>query len=154
MLLLSTAGGIVVGMLNGFTIPRFWKFPGYRVKPLFSKFAIPPLIGMIVMGSVTKNYIGNFVNTYNGNWSQFVINCVVGILFTKGGLVVNFRGKGWLMLFMMIVPQACEVSMIALVTYGVFRMPVELCYCMGYSVGNVASAVIIPGMLKDQDYGS
>lgn len=139
-------GGLAVGMLNGFTLPKFWKFQGYRLKPLMTKYTIPPLMGMIIMGCVARNYIGGQTLTaFPGYWSQWIINCVVALHLTRGGLQVTFRFKQLLMMGIMILPQLCEVAMIALITYGFFRMPVEICFCMGYAVGTVANSIVVPG---------
>jgi hypothetical protein len=65
-LLIFVAGcaGIALGLLGGFTFPAFWKFKGYRLKPIIKGIVIPPLVAMIIIGMIVRNYFGEAIIPY------------------------------------------------------------------------------------------
>lgn len=66
----ALAGGLVIGLIFGFQLPAFWKFPGYRFKPYVTKFQIPPLILMIILGCIARNlFTQNIMLAFNSVWS-------------------------------------------------------------------------------------
>ena len=69
VVLLAAAAGVMLGMLAGFSIPKFGKFNGLTVKPILSKVRIPPIIGMIIMGCIVRNLFGDVVAPYNNEWA-------------------------------------------------------------------------------------
>lgn len=46
-----------------------------------------------------------------------------------------------------------EATTIALVGLGLFKMPIEVCYCLGFALSTMAGAVVVPGMLSFNDRG-
>jgi Kef-type K+ transport system membrane component KefB len=65
----AAAGGILLGMLAGFKLPNFKPFNGRVVEPILKKIHIPPIIAMIVMGCVARNFFGDVVKPYNSVWA-------------------------------------------------------------------------------------
>jgi hypothetical protein len=144
VVLLSAAFGACFGLLNGFTIPKFYKFKGVTVPPLIKGVHIPPIIGMIIMGCIVRNTDVEYMKAYPSGWAQWIRSCCLAILLTRGGLNVSFQGKGPLVLFMSFVPQIVECITIALIAKALFDMPIEVCFAMGYSVATVAAAIVVP----------
>lgn len=107
------------------------------------------------MGCVARNFFGKPVEAFPGYWGQWIVNCILALLLTRGGLSVTFKGKGLIVLVFMTIPQICEASIIALVAYGFYEMPIEVAYCLAFFMSTVASAIIVPGMLalNDKGYG-
>jgi hypothetical protein len=55
---MSSVGGMAVGALGGFSIPPIGKiFKGFELKPIIKRVRLPPIVGMIIMGCVGRNYI-------------------------------------------------------------------------------------------------
>ena len=46
-----------------------------------------------------------------------------------------------------------EATVLALVAHGLFEMPIEVSYCLGYSMATVAGAIVVPSMLAFNDKG-
>lgn len=61
IIFISGAFGILLGLMHGYRFPKFWKFPGFRLKPLCTKVSIPPIVGMIAMGCIARNFFGDVV---------------------------------------------------------------------------------------------
>ena len=61
VILVAAAGGIFMGMLAGFKLPNIKPFNGKVVEPILKKIHIPPIIAMIVMGCVARNFFGDIV---------------------------------------------------------------------------------------------
>ncbi len=90
VIFLTAVGGAFLGMMNGYTFPKFKPFNGYVLKPVFGKIHIPPIIMMIVMGCVVRNFFGDVVKPYNNAWAQWVRTCCLAILLVRGGMNVTF----------------------------------------------------------------
>jgi hypothetical protein len=131
-------------MLNGYTFPNFWPFKGYVLKPILTKIHIPPIIMMIVMGCVVRNFFGEVEVPYNNVWAQWIRTCCLAILLVRGGMNVSFTGKGILVLVMTFVPLMFEATTLALIGLGLFNMPIEIAYSLGFAVGSVAPAIVVP----------
>jgi solute carrier family 9B (sodium/hydrogen exchanger), member 1/2 len=152
---LSAIAGIAFGLLTGFEFPRLWFFPGYKLKPLMIKFQIPPLVPMIIMGFIARNFVGELSLAYPPKLAAWLRNCVLAVLLTRGGMAVTFRGKGLIVLLVVFVPQLIEATTVALVSHGVFQMPINAGYCLGYCVASIAGSLVMPGMLSliERGYG-
>ena len=58
IIFMSSVGGMAVGALGGFSIPPIGKiFKGFELKPIIKRVRLPPIVGMIIMGCVGRNYI-------------------------------------------------------------------------------------------------
>lgn len=86
VIVLAALGGIFLGALAGFKIPKIGKYGGKAVKPVCTLIVIPPLTGMIIMGCVTRNCFGEVVKPYNNAWAQWIRMCCLAILLVRGGL--------------------------------------------------------------------
>ena len=139
---------MALGFLSGFTLPKIWKFRGYTCNPVIKKIRIPPVLGMIVIGCVARNFFGPFMDAYPIHWAQYIRNCCLGILLVRGGLEVKVRGQKLLVLFLSVVPQLFEATTIAMIGLGLFRMPIEVCFAMGYATAHVAPAIVVPQMMR------
>jgi Kef-type K+ transport system membrane component KefB len=73
-------------MFGGFKVPSIGKFKGFEVKPILGKVRIPPIIAMIIMGCIVRNFFGEVVQPYNSEWAQWIRMCCLAILLVRGGL--------------------------------------------------------------------
>lgn len=69
VIFLSAVGGMLLSLLAGYKFAKFGCFPGYTLKPLLTKVRIPPIIAMIVVGCVVRNFFGSAVSPYNNKWA-------------------------------------------------------------------------------------
>jgi Kef-type K+ transport system membrane component KefB len=139
--------------MAGYTFPKFYFFPGYTLKPLLQKVRIPPIIAMIVMGCVARNFFGAPVQAYNDDWAQWIRMCCLAILLVRGGMNVSFTGKGLLVLFLTFIPLLFEATAQALVSLGLFQMPIEVCFAQGFAIASVAPAIVVPQLMRWNEAG-
>lgn len=71
----------------------------------------------------------------------------MALLLARGGLAVNFKGKGLNVILLTIIPQTIEVAVVGLLSYGVFEMPLIYSFCLAYSMATMVGSIIIPAMI-------
>lgn len=99
---------------------------------------------MILLGFVARNFFGAPAKPYNIVWGQWIRICVLAIVLTRAGLQLTFKGKGIFVLILSIVPTILEACIMALITYGLFNMPIILCLIQGFASAAVSAAIIVP----------
>jgi hypothetical protein len=92
VVILAAVAGLILKALHGFEIPKIGRFKGYKVKPVIRYIAIPPLIGMILLGFVARNFIGGFMLAYPSRWATFIRLICLCLILMRGGLNVHFKG--------------------------------------------------------------
>ena len=85
-------------------VPKIGKFKGFKIKPIVRYVTIPPLIGMILLGFIARNYIGGFMHAYPSRWATFIRLICLCMILMRGGLTVSFRGKGLAVFLMAFLP--------------------------------------------------
>jgi hypothetical protein len=108
---------------------------------------IPPLIGMIAMGFLSRNFMGGFMNAYPTNWSAYIRIICLCMILMRGGLTVSFRGKSLTVILLSVVPQFIEASVAALVAYFLFGMPYYVAYTLGYTFACVGPSIVDPCLM-------
>lgn len=151
----SIAGGFFIGLIFGVNLPKWGIFPGFRWKPLVSLFALPPLILMIIMGCVSRNLFGEMMDAFPKEWSMWIRSVSLCILLIRGGLQVQFKGKGWLVVFMSTIPSWCEAITIAFIVRNLFEMPYDLCFAIAFLIACISPSIMVPGLISlvEQGYG-
>ena len=96
---------------------------------------------------LSKNLIGELMKPYPNIWAAWIRNCVFAILLVSAGLSVNIKGNLYLILLFVVVPQTLEVVSMALVSYGVLSMPIEVCFALAFTIGTIGGVILIPGSL-------
>jgi len=91
---MASLGGFAIMILNGLDIPKFRCFKGIQTRPLLGRVRLPPLIGMAIMGMVSRNLFGVSVSMYQETWGSYLREVCVNILLMRGGLLISFKGKG------------------------------------------------------------
>lgn len=104
LIFVAACGGIALGLLGGFSFPKVWLFPGLSMKPVIKGVVIPPLIGMIAMGFIARNYFESAIEPYPAPWTSWIRGFCLCILLIRGGLQVSFAGKGLIVVLMSFVP--------------------------------------------------
>ena len=90
---------------------------------------------------------------YYAGWIRSVC---LSIILLRGGMELDFTGKGLLVVLLTLVPQNMEAIFSAVATRYIFDMPWALCFAMGYCLGAVSPAVLVPScmILQNKDYGT
>ena len=155
VVLLSGVMGAILGMLPGYKFPRFWKFPGYETPVIMKAVTLPPLLGMIFMGFISRNFFGPLMNAYPAPWTPWMRSICLNVILIRGGFGVSFRGKGLLVLLLSTVPQLVEAVIAAAISLPLFKMPMEVSFALPFSYVGVGAAIIIPGVvaLNEKGYG-
>ena len=58
----AAAIAIPLGLMGGFRFPKIGKFKENYIKPISKKFIFPPLVGMIIMGMLSRNFFGSIMD--------------------------------------------------------------------------------------------
>jgi len=152
----ALAGGIFTGLFFGINLPGWGKFPSFRLPPLIRVFSIPPLILMIIMGLVSRNYFGEHADAFPSVWAVWIKNVALCILLIRGGLQVRFKGKGLLVLFLSFAPSWAEAIVIAFTIRGLFGYPYSICWATAFLIACISPSIMVPGIinLQQQGYGT
>ena len=152
----SLFGGILIRLLGGLKVPRILCIGPYKTKPLLTKVTIPDLVGMIICGCLARNFFGSVMDAYNDEWGGLIRMVSLCVILLRGGLELDFKGKGLVVVLLTLCPQACEATAVALVSKGLLSMPWSLCFALGFIVGAVSPAVLVPScmLLQDGGYGA
>lgn len=144
---MAAVGGILIGLLGGFHFPKFLCFKGYELKPILKAVVIPPLIAMIIMAIITRNYFGPVPKKWPDLWSSYIKSISLSFLLIRGGLQVSFSGKGILLLLMIVIPQSVEASVDAWIAKALTDYPVLVCYSLAYTLACISPAIVVPGCI-------
>ena len=86
VVIMAGVAGSCVGLLGGYHFPKIFCFKGYELKPILKAVVIPPLIAMIIMAIVTRNFFGPVTKNWPDKWSSFIKSICLAILLIRGGL--------------------------------------------------------------------
>lgn len=104
IIIVSGMAGALLGLAGGFWLPKFGKYGGFNIKPLLRHFTLPPLVGMIIMGCIARNWFGPATVPFPDAWASIIRNICLSLLLIRGGLQVSFKGKGFLVVVLSLIP--------------------------------------------------
>ena len=52
----GSIGGFLIALLSGIQVKKFFCIKNFTIKPLLKKITLPPLVGMIIMGSISRSF--------------------------------------------------------------------------------------------------
>lgn len=156
VVLCATVGGILVQiMMRGIEFNSGTVGP-VRIKACLTSIQIPPLVGMILAGCLARNFLCNdYMQHYpevTASWFRIVC---LSIILLRGGMELDFTGKGLTVVLLTICPQFSEAVASAIASRYIFGMPWALCFAQGFTLGAVSPAVVVPSLmiLHKADYG-
>ncbi|XP_038128243.1 sodium/hydrogen exchanger 9B2 isoform X1 [Cyprinodon tularosa] len=136
----SFLGGKLVGMIQLPTLPPF-----------------PPLLGMLLAGLLLRNipYITDavFIDTH---WSAALRNIALAIILTRAGLGLNpsaLQRLKAVCIRIAVGPCMVEACIIAVVSHFLLSLPWVWGFILGFVLGAVSPAVVVPSMLLLQREG-
>lgn len=88
-------------MMQGFTVPG----TSYKVPPLCTSVTVPPLVGMVIFGCLARNFFGELTDVhYPEGWADWGRQICLSIILMRGGLELDFEGKGLTVVLLTFVP--------------------------------------------------
>lgn len=154
---MGTVGGILVQILMKGIHFKSGKVGPIDLKPCMTKISIPPLVGMIIFGCLARNtFCTEYMEHYPEPYAAWVRSICLSIILLRGGMELDFEGKGLTVVLLTLVPQNSEAIFAALACRWIFAMPWALCFAEGYCLGAVSPAVLVPScmILQNAKYGT
>uniref|UniRef100_A0A673ND47 Cation/H+ exchanger transmembrane domain-containing protein n=1 Tax=Sinocyclocheilus rhinocerous TaxID=307959 RepID=A0A673ND47_9TELE len=130
----SVAGGKLFGRIH---------FP--NMPPL------PPLLGMLLAGFILRNIPVVTDAVYiDVRWSASLRSIALGVILVKAGLELDEKALKKLKtvcLRLSMFPLTCEATTMAVVSYLILGLPWVWGFILGFVLGAVSTAVVVPSML-------
>lgn len=106
VVIFAGVGGFLTRLLKG------WKFSenclckkGYTLPPVSQKITIPVLVGIIVFGCIARNWFPQeIMENYPNSWASWIRTVCLSIILMRGGLELDFEGKGLIVVLLTLVP--------------------------------------------------
>ena len=127
-----------------------------KIKACLTSIQIPPLVGMIMFGCLARNYLcESYMQHYPEVTASWVRIICLSIILMRGGMELDFEGKGLTVVLLTLGPQFSEAVASAVASRFIFDMPWALCFAQGFTLGAVSPAVVVPSLmiLHKADYG-
>lgn len=112
---------------------------------------------MIIFGCLARNYLcTEYMGVYPDDFAGILRIICLSVILLRGGLELDFKGKGLTMILLTILPQCFEATAAAVASRFIlddFSWP--LCFAHGFTLAAVSPAVVVPSMmiLHKQGYG-
>lgn len=154
--LVGSAGGILFAILMGGIELKIGKVGPIKIKPLLTKITIPPLVGMIIFGCLARNFLCNwYMDVYPEKYAGEIRSICLSIVLLRGGMTIDFTGKGLKVVLLCILPQFVEAASIGLATRWLFGIPWSLCFASGFTIAGVSNSVVVPSSMTliSNNYG-
>jgi len=105
--------GFLIMLTRGEKLP--WPFHNLKLNPLSKTIMIPPLIGMIIGGIISRNFFGPFMDNFNDQWGTYIRMICLSVILLEGGMELEFSAKGALtmVIVMTFVPFLSEAFTVA-----------------------------------------
>lgn len=135
-------GGFLFQLVQGITIC------GYKIEPCCTCITVPPLVGMVIFGCIARNAFGDITeNHYPEIWADWGRQICLSIILMRGGLELDFEGKGLTVVLLTLIPQLFEAVTVASFCRLFFGMPWSMCMAQGFCIGAVSPAVLVPSVM-------
>ena len=129
VVIFAAVGGIIVQiMMKGINFES-GKIGPLKVKALLSKIEIPPLVGMIIFGCIARNFFcSEYMDHYPEEYAGWIRSVCLSIILLRGGMELEFAGKGLTVVLLTLLPQNAEALFSALASKWIFSFPWPLCF--------------------------
>ena len=111
---------------------------------------------MILAGCLARNFLcTDYMQHYPEVTASWIRIVCLSIILLRGGMELDFAGKGLTVVLLTICPQFSEAIASAIASRYIFNMPWALCFAQGFTLGAVSPAVVVPSLmiLHKADYG-
>lgn len=111
---------------------------------------------MILAGCLARNFLcTDYMQHYPEVTASWIRIVCLSIILLRGGMELDFAGKGLTVVLLTICPQFSEAIASAVASRYIFNMPWALCFAQGFTLGAVSPAVVVPSLmiLHKAEYG-
>lgn len=142
ILTFGALGGFLFQLVQGITLC------GKKLEPCCTCITVPPLVGMVIFGCIARNAFGDITeNHYPEMWADWGRQICLSIILMRGGLELDFEGKGLTVVLLTLIPQFFEAMTVACFCRLFFGMPWAMCMAQGFCIGAVSPAVLVPSVM-------
>ncbi|XP_045392606.1 sodium/hydrogen exchanger 9B1 [Lemur catta] len=118
---------------------------------------LPPLLGMLLAGFIVRNvpFISNHVQVHT-TWSSILRNTALTIILIRAGLGLDpqaLKNLKRVCLRLSMGPCLIEACSAAFFSHFIMKFPWEWGFLLGFVLGAVSPAVVVPSMLLLQENG-
>ena len=147
--LVSGIGGVFFAILMGGIEFKVGKIGPIKIKPLLTKIAIPPLVGMIIFGCLARNFLCKwYMDVYPEKYAGEIRSICLCIVLLRGGMSLDFTGKGLKVVLLCLGPQFVEAAAVGLATRWLFEIPWALSFASGFTIAAVSNSVVVPSCMN------
>lgn len=131
-------------------------FGGFFVG-FISRLNCPPLLGMLIVGFLFRNVEAvNIAKDIHPNWSSTLRSIALVIILLRSGLGLDIdalKRLKFTVLRLAFVPCTIEALTVAITAHLLLGMPWLWAFQLGFILGAVSPAVVVPSMLRLQEDG-
>lgn len=112
---------------------------------------------MIMFGCLARNFLCSaYMIHYPETTASWIRIVCLSIILMRGGMELDFTGKGLTVVLLTIIPQFSEAIAVACASRWIFGMNWALCFAQGFTLGAVSPAVVVPSLmiLHKAEYGT
>ena len=129
MCIFAAVGGILTQIImNGFRFES-GTFGPIGWKKWQDKVQVPPLVGMIIFGCIARNFFleeHGYMTHYPDTKAGHVRVVCLSVILLRGGLELDFKGKGLTVVLLTFIPQLTEATFAAIASKFIFGFPAEV----------------------------
>ena len=106
VVLFAGVGGFLTKLLKGADIkPNGCCTKGLKIPPVSQTITIPVLVGIIIFGCIARNWFPqDIMDAYPNAWAGWIRTVCLSIILLRGGLELDFEGKGLIVVLLTLVP--------------------------------------------------
>lgn len=132
-------------------------FGGWLVDWKTRYFKFPPLLGMLIVGFLLRNIEKiNVHKSIDGSWSSALRSIALCVILLRSGLGLDIEALKrlkWTVIRLAFCPCLAEAITVAIVARYLLDMPWLWAFQLGFVIGAVSPAVVVPSMLALQEDG-
>uniref|UniRef100_A0A0D9QVL1 Solute carrier family 9 member B1 n=1 Tax=Chlorocebus sabaeus TaxID=60711 RepID=A0A0D9QVL1_CHLSB len=118
---------------------------------------LPPLLGMLLAGFTIRNvpFISKHVHVHN-TWSSILRSTALTVILIRAGLGLDpqaLRQLKVVCLRLAVGPCLVEASAAAVFSHFIMKFPWQWAFLLGFVLGAVSPAVVVPSMMVLQENG-
>jgi len=115
-------GGFLTLLLKGWKQgPNCCCKKGINLPSTSDTITIPVLVGIIIFGCIARNWFPqDMMDHYPNLWAGWIRTVCLSIILMRGGLELDFEGKGLIVVLLTLVPQMTEAMTVTIVSYLIF----------------------------------
>eukprot|EP00744_Colponema_vietnamica_P027038 GILI01040358.1.p1 GENE.GILI01040358.1~~GILI01040358.1.p1 ORF type:complete len:493 (+),score=118.15 GILI01040358.1:37-1515(+) len=130
-----------------------WQVPctSRKYGPYITKFYIPSLLGMLLFTIILRNLPNSPLKYVDSTGSSILRRISLIVILLRAGMaldLVQLKKQSSLILSLSLIPLLLEASVLAILSKFLFSLPWTISFALGFAVGPVSPAVVVPSLIK------